>query len=138
MNKSLRASSIALALAVCTVSGVALAGAKSPASVVIAPAGPGTYAYASGNISTAAASADTGEYIGCEITAEMGNPLPVDSVEVVCYARNSAGTYMSCTTTHSVAIAVVGSINLQSNIKFSWFGNGPACQEITVSNGSQF
>ena len=125
MRNSLRISSFGLALAVCTVSGVALAGATYAYPVWVVGTG-NVY----GSLAAARHSSDTVQFIGCEVFASKGA-----TPEASCYAKTASGTYMSCYTVDRNLVTIAGQLNTTSMLQFEFNPDGE-CTYINVTNAS--
>lgn len=115
----------ALAVSLLALSVNAIAGTKTNTATVINDA----VQMASGSLSSARTSADTLQFISCELYATSGT--------ITCKARNSAGTQRNCTTTDPVYVKTVQMINISSYVAFWWDAAGN-CTNILVRNGSNY
>jgi hypothetical protein len=122
---------IKVALAVIAVgtmlSGTAVAGKKSYPQVSVNL----STRTASGALSTARASGDTKQVIGCYVTHTPGTP------SVVCSATNANGDHASCAIASTRAGITVGSINPDSYVVFQWDASNN-CSYIQVVNSSEY
>jgi hypothetical protein len=110
----------------------AWAGAVANAQVTIGYANGGRIAGAAGTLTGARYSADSTQYIGCEVEKHDGY-----SPYILCAARNLAGTSVSCSSTDPRLVDAVKAITDSSFIEFGVTGNGSGiCSDLTVTNGS--
>jgi hypothetical protein len=118
---------IGLALGICTLSSVALAGWTSSNAVVVSSSG----GYAYGSVNGARYSADDNQQIGCE--SDSGG-------FVYCYATDSTGASVSCYSYSLGAngVTTAGSVNPMSNIMFYFTPSTGECTTIYVENGSNY
>lgn len=89
-----------------------------------------TSRHASGGFGTARNSADSVQYIGCDV---YGYTTSVPRVS--CYARSAAGTYASCSSTDPNLLAVARSISDDSIVSFNWDASG-TCTYLFAGNAS--
>src|SRR5689334_19981648 len=101
----------------------AFAGLKTNHEVTINTVG--AKPYATGDLGYVRNTADTSQYIGCEITTTLAS----------CYAVNSAGLYKSCSTSDPETIALLRTLNGDSNLFFSWNPDG-TCARVRIRNDS--
>jgi hypothetical protein len=127
MRKPIRFFSVAITLSVVAASSVALAGLNASTGSVYVLAN----TYASGPVAGARYSSDSAEYIGCEVsTAPGGTPW------LWCFANNSSGTYLGCTSQDVALVATARAVNETSEIAFD-ASNG-TCTYLWVTNASYF
>jgi len=119
MNSRFRSLSIALAAA--ALSTTAFAGFKTAQAVVIADANK----FANGDLGYARNTADSTQYIGCQVNGDVGN----------CYARNKDGLSRSCYTSTAKWVNTIRALNGDSYLYFKWDASGN-CINIIVDNGS--
>lgn len=103
----------------------AVAGTKTNTDTVIND----TIQMASGSLSSARSSADTLQFVFCELYASTG--------VIGCRARNSAGVLRTCSTTDATFVKTVQMINNSSYVSFWWDASGN-CTNILVRNGSNY
>jgi hypothetical protein len=115
---------VAGALALCLGSSTALAGYTNAIPVYV---GTGVNGYGYGSVIGARYSSDSMQNIGCQVYD--GSPE-----QVICYAQNSAGSYVSCSTTDADKLALVNRISSISYIVF-YTSNG-SCSYLSVDNSS--
>jgi hypothetical protein len=119
-------SRIAMALVFGVVSAVAVAGTKTNTTVYI---GSG---YASGSLSSARYSSNTLEFMSCDLYS---------TGYISCSARNSGGTYASCSTNtaNQPAFAqLIAGMNSASFLAFWWDTATGQCTNILLRNGSNY
>jgi hypothetical protein len=102
--------------------GSARAGAKHSVPVTVGSA------YASGSLGTARNSSDGNQYIGCQVYG-------TSSINAYCYAADSAGHYLSCSTTTTAMVALAESLTSDSYLYFSVNSSG-GCTYLVVQNSS--
>ena len=117
-----------VALAACTLSVAAFAGAKSFAQVSINDA----QSQANGDMGYVRNTADSVQMIRCYI-----NGSGQGQANANCMARNSAGVTRSCSTNYDRWLTIIASITSDSNILFRWNADG-RCTMIIVDNSSTF
>ena len=122
-SNSRRATWLAGVLLLATISVTAVAGAKLTQPVVFDL----TKGSAKGSLADARNSADTVQYIGCQIEGDFA----------ACIAVNSAGEEHSCTTTDPVQLSTIRLINDGSYLFFRWATDG-TCFQVTVRNDSRY
>jgi hypothetical protein len=105
--------------------GSACAGEKDPAQVMVT-----TY-WSSGSVGSARNSADTTQYIGCQMVIWNG------SVSFECFARNASGAWGSCYSSNPAFFPVVQSIGPSSFIAWDNDANGN-CTQLNVYNSSLY
>jgi hypothetical protein len=88
-----------------------------------------TQAY--GVIGDARASADSTQYIGCEVYGDASG-----AADAECYARDSAGTTLYCTTSSPAILQAAASIGVDSYIQFGV--TGTACSFLRVTKASLY
>lgn len=88
--------------------------------------------YAQGSMGSARAASNTVESIGCVVEAYPGY-----SVTVTCYARNSAGTSVSCTSFDPALANVATAIADSSEVTFTWNSSG-YCTLLEVNTFSHY
>ena len=125
VKKMLRPFAVALGLLFAMSS--AWAGLTTNNAVYIAGSNPGS---AYGNINAARFSSDSTQYIGCSVFPSSN----LGVTQTSCYAKNSAGTYMTCNSTSPVIAQIAASIGSTS---YLWFTvtNG-SCTYLNVDNWS--
>jgi hypothetical protein len=107
----------------------AWAGMSYYSQVEVYVAGPDSYA--SGTPSSARASADTTQYIGCDLDASKGGQLMAE-----CHAMDSAGTEAWCSTQDPALVEVIKTVTPST---FVWFhGNGGECATVYVSRDGRY
>jgi hypothetical protein len=111
-------------VAFCMVAVSASAGTKTNAGVFINDA----VGYAAGSLDSARSSADTLQFISCDLYA-TGN--------IQCKARNSAGVLRTCSTSDAAFVKTVQMINQASYVAFWWDTSGN-CTSMLVRNGSNY
>jgi hypothetical protein len=114
---------LAVVMASSLFTSVVFAGGKTTYQVNIVDTG--AKPFATGDLGYVRNTADPNQYIGCETTTILAS----------CYAVNAAGLYKSCSTTDPAMIALVHSLNGDSNLYFSWNASG-TCLVIRVRNDS--
>jgi hypothetical protein len=110
-----------------SLAGTAWAGLKSNSPVYISTSG----MYANGSLGSARNSSDALQYIGCYTRSDA-----MAASTLVCYARDSDGVAVSCSTTVASMIAVAQGLNSDSHLWFSWDSTGE-CNRLDVYNVSQ-
>jgi hypothetical protein len=108
------------------VGGASYAGQKLAYPVVIGS----NYAY--GTLGTARNSADANQLIGCWAYSSRGQAPFMD-----CSARNSAGTYVVCSSTDPDFVAQARSVKGDSYVYFSWDSTG-TCISLDVEHFSSW
>lgn len=103
------------------------AGTKSPEPVVIDVAHKAFW----GNMGSARASADSLQYIGCEISSSAA------ALSANCTARDAAGTSVTCSTTNANMIQAAGAVGSGSTVVVVHDGAG-TCTSVRVQNYSYF
>jgi hypothetical protein len=116
---------VAVAIAACLVSSVAVGGYRVAFNVFLGST------YADGNVGAARYSSDSNQEIGCYAQGSPG------SVYAGCYAADSSGNYASCVTGDPAFVATVGRINATSFIWFEYNSSGQ-CTYLTVDNDSSY
>ena len=106
----------------------AWAGGKTGAEVYADSAG--RYAY--GALGSARNSADAVQYIGCYVYAYSSG-----SEYVGCFARNAAGTYVSCVSSVPQIINTVRGLNENGYLYFTYDAGG-TCSYVEARNVSYF
>lgn len=86
---------------------------------------------ASGTMATVRASADTLQYINCNIRTNGAGLI------MNCQARDANGVSVGCSSTAQNFIQLVGMIQSDSHVSFKWDA-ASACTSLSVDNGSQF
>jgi len=107
-------------------SGVASAGYRSDYQVYVSTS------IAIGAIGSVRASADSTQYIGC-----INEGYTSGTQYILCYARSSAGTYGSCTSSDPRLISAVTSITDNAFLEFSWDASG-SCTFLEVAATSYY
>ena len=87
---------------------------------------------AAGSVGSARNSSDSTQYIGCRVSSGLS---AFESAS--CFARNTAGTTVTCFTTNPTAVHILGQVGSTSRILFSWDTAG-TCTDVTVINSSQY
>jgi hypothetical protein len=126
MPTSIRFSSFGLAIAVCALSGVALAGQSAPQYVYVGSN------WAGGSLNAARYSGDDVQGIACQTTGSTGS-----SPTLWCWAMDSRGNYAGCQTSDAGLVAVASRINSAAYFYFVFDANSD-CTAISVENGSQY
>lgn len=117
--------------ALCTISGLAMAGMRFTAEGYVND----TYKSAGGSMTNARGSVDTKPFIGCfHWTGITPGRTPLQGF---CQASNWAGLTRWCSTTNSNHIQTIRSISAESNFSFSWNTDG-TCRYILVNNNSYY
>lgn len=80
-----------------------------------------------GVLGAARASADSTQYIGCTVVS-----YATGGSTGYCYARNSAGTSISCQTTNASLIHLIQTLNGQSQLYFYVPTGTSTCSQINV------
>ncbi len=106
--------------------GVASAGGKYDYPVIVNSSGMVAY----GALGSARNSSDSNQYIGCYNEAYSSG-----SQYIICFARDSAANYASCTSTDPHFMAVAQSVSGDSFVEFSWNSSG-TCTFVEVINTS--
>ena len=114
------------ALLVAAFAGQALAGYKSTNPVVVNT----TTKTAYGSMGSARASADTTQFIGCELVGGPGGPTTVN-----CGARNSAFQVVYCSSTDPAVVAMAYGLTANSYLYFRADANG-RCSYLNIDNAS--
>lgn len=104
---------LTLTFILATISCFAMAGYVNHTQVGVDTAGRTAY----GSMVGARNSADATQYIGCSVV-NFGSPY------ALCFARNSAGTNVTCSTTNAGHIDQVAGLNNESYLYFQWDANG--------------
>jgi hypothetical protein len=84
--------------------------------------------YAKGSMVGTRYSADAVQYIGCTATAT--------STRTECYAKNTAGAYLYCSSTNGAIYDTVQAMTDSSSIQFQVDGSG-TCTSVNVYHGSE-
>ena len=100
------------------------AGQKSEAPVIVGSSS------AQGALGSARNSTDTRQWIGCNL-ASWGGGAP----EGVCYAENSAGTFLTCYTVKESHLKLIAAAGPDSHILFNVDSNG-FCSNLEVKTSS--
>lgn len=112
-------------LSLCAILGVwathAVAGDRERSEVLVQS----EYRYAFGSMSSARDSADSTQYIGCNMYSTLA----------VCYAENASGTFGMCSTSDPAMMTLARSLDSGSWLSFDWDANG-TCTDIQVNNFS--
>ena len=93
------------------------------------------YDYASGNLRAARTASDMNQYIGC---TRYTNLTTGAAPYMLCFARNSAGNYLSCQTSDPNLMRTAELINSSSYLYFFGSKFDSTCAAITVTNASYF
>jgi hypothetical protein len=112
-------------------SGSALAGGKNYDPVWVNT----TARSAGGSLADARGSADSVQWIGCDVEAYAAS-LAVPTV-AICYARDVKGTMVTCMSSEARLIQVALGLNGDSYLSFNWDKSGQ-CTMIHVGNQSTF
>jgi len=104
---------------------VAQAGNKTYINVVVSTAG----GYAYGSIGTVRNSGDTTQTLYCSFYGSGSSAY--------CFARDSAGTGASCSTTDSTLIQSLRGLNSDSYLRFHFDGSGN-CTQFYIVTGSMY
>ncbi len=123
---------VGVAVALSLAGTAAWAGAKTVVPVTISPSASTTWV--SGTIGSARNSANTNETIGCALYAYSNVSAPSS---IQCYARNAAGTYISCTSTAPALVNAMSAITSDSYITFVVDTSG-SCTHVYINNSSYF
>ena len=123
MKRSILAT--ALALLAFSAHSTAWAGATSGENVVL------TANSARGSLQDVRFSADATQFITCALAASAGSP------SVTCYARNSAGTQVSCYSYDATMVQAAHAIHPHTHLEFRWGANG-LCTAIYTYNSSLY
>jgi len=91
--------------------------------------------WALGSMSSAAAAANTVEYIGCSLWSQ--EYLGTTTIQASCIARNGAGVTLSCRTQAEPMTRAVASITPYSHIEFQ-VDSGGICTVIRVTTSSYY
>jgi len=127
--RSARSTALTLALAsAALVSASAWGGAHISDSVEIDD----STSSAIGTLSDARNSADTTQYIGCEIWAYSRNYQ-----QSICAAQDANGVYRQCYTDDQKFIAIIGTLQGTAQLRFKWNANGQ-CKLIETHLASFF
>ncbi len=125
----MKRSSVVAALAAMTlVTTTAWAGAKSGYVVQVDTVN----RTASGTMATVRATADSTQYLDCNIQTASGTGLTI-----YCQARDANGVTGACSSSAQNFVQIVGLIHGDSHVSFSWSATG-ACTALSVDNGSFF
>lgn len=103
----------------------AWAGAKNSVQVTVDTVAREAY----GALGTARGTADTTQYIGCQVYA-YSSSTPV----AFCSARNAAGTGGSCTSSNTTIIDSARAVNGDSYVYFNWDASGNCTYLLVVNN----
>lgn len=105
-----------LVLAVCglAMSGIAMAGFKTGQQVVISTSS----RFVNADLGYVRNTADANQYIGCEVYSSGSTP------SAYCFARDSAGTYVSCYTTNTSLVNVAAALKPDDYLYFQWDTSG--------------
>jgi hypothetical protein len=90
---------------------------------------------AMGSMGSARSSADSNQYIGCQVST---NNVSSGAVTVQCFARNAAGTYLSCVTTDPNYVNAAQAIDGDSYIRFNTESSGSNCTYLLVLDSSYY
>jgi hypothetical protein len=93
------------------------------------------YQYASGNLRAARTASDVNQFIGCSHYANLTTGA---APYILCFARNSAGTYLTCQTSDPSLMRTAELINSSSYLYFMVSKFDSTCSAITVTNASYF
>jgi hypothetical protein len=107
---------------------VSSAGFKSDSQVYVSTAS----TIAIGAMGSARAAADATQYIGC-----INEGYSTGTQYILCFARNSAGAYGSCTSSDPRLISAAASITSSSFLEFAWNSAG-TCTFLEVMDTSYF
>ena len=100
------------------------AGMKIDREVIVGPT------YARGALSSARASSDTTQYIGCRVSTSS------TTFGTFCFARDAAGAVKTCTSTSPNLAQAAYSLSDASEVLF--FVSGGTCTSIYAYNSSYF
>ena len=116
---------LVLAVGLIALSGNAMAGFKTGQAVVISTAS----RFVNADLGYVRNTGDTTQYIGCEVWASGSTP------SAYCFARDAAGTYVSCYTTNAVLVNVAAALKPDDYLYFSWdtSGNCNFIEQATAS-----
>ena len=89
-----------------------------------------TFNWALGSMGTVYNSADSIQYIGCNIQSYSGS-----NAYTACYARDQWDTTVSCLSTESELVKVATSLNSESYVRFTWDADGN-CTFLQTSTNS--
>lgn len=112
------------------VSVLARAGSKSNSEVYVYKAADSS-GYAYGALGSARNSAGSNQLLSCSVSSLTG------SVSLFCSARDSAGTYVSCTSSSSRLVTAAQSLKGDSYMTMYWDSSGK-CTEFYISNNSAY
>jgi hypothetical protein len=124
---------VGVSIAGALLSTAALAGYKATSEVVVSSTTTGMTAM--GSVGSARNSADSTQYIGCQVST---NNVSSGSVTVQCFARNAAGTYLSCVTTDPNYVSAAQAIDSDSYIRFSTESSSSNCTYLLVVDSSYY
>jgi hypothetical protein len=124
---------VGVSIAGALLSTVALAGTKVTSEVTISSTTTGMTAM--GSMGSARNSADATQYIGCQLST---NNVSSGVVTVQCFARNAAGTYLSCLTTDPNYVSAAQAIDGDSYIRFNTESSGSTCTYLLVLDTSYY
>ncbi len=116
------------AVAMLLVTGAAYGGYRVNYATMAVPAS----SYASGQLANARASSNNVERLSCSASALPGYGY------ASCYARNAAGTSVSCLTDDPGMVNLISSVKGDSELYFEWNPSTGRCTMIMVSNGSSY
>jgi hypothetical protein len=125
VNRKITTAAVAL-LAVLGLGTSASAGQKTTTNVVIWPGAFITVAY--GSLGTARNSADNNQLIGC---LSQGS-------SATCWATDSTGASVSCSTSVAADLAAIHSMNGDSYLLFAWENGTGTCEWVYVRNQSNY
>jgi hypothetical protein len=125
ISKAKLASAVVIAV-LCAGSSVAMAGLVSgfPVSITLLN---GSRYQAVGSLTSARFSSDTVQNIGC---------LADSNGLAECWAQDSTGRYVACTSTSSNALRAAASVTPASNINFQFTNGSSTCAYVLVENRS--
>lgn len=115
-----------LVLAALSLPGVAAAGMRDYVPVWISGGAAG------GTIGSARNSADTVEYIGCQVSSNWGG-----TPWAACYAKNSSGSYLTCSSSAPGLVDVAKNIYADAYIYFYRNSDG-SCGNLFIDNCSSY
>jgi hypothetical protein len=92
---------------------------------------------AEGSLADARSSSDDEQWLGCSTLLDLNSGGTESSVSYQCFARNSAGTQLTCTGSDSGVANWIGSqLKGDSYLQFTANSNG-TCAQINIANDSQ-
>ena len=130
----MRSSRIGFLVALCALAiGAGVAHAGYSANYYVSTFKSTTTTLSSGNLRAVRTAPDSSQYIGC--TRYSYN---TGSVSVVCFARDAAGVYSSCTSTDPGMIRTAELLNPASYVSFQFYNTESICANIIATNASSY